>query len=914
MSANMDILFRNNTGNQGKERLVDGFVVRLKVFSNIFNEIKLSVSDKPEQNYLIIGQRGAGKTTLLYRLKYAIEDDTDLNKNVIPIIFNEEQYHLADLFSLWETVAEGLEEFNGFEGAYQQITALFSGSPFDEERAYELIEHLLKTNQKKVILFIENIDVLFKKIGKEGQQRLREVLSTSNVIRIIGAATTHFEGIINYSDPFYDFFKITTLSGLSKIETLKLLTKIAEQSNELDKAQPLLRRGATRIESIRRLTGGNPRMMSYLYAIFLDNANGKAIKDLYSLLDDLTFLYKAELDQLSTQQQRVVDVIAKNWDAISVKELTMLTRMESKYISSVILALEKNQVIERVPTQTKNNLYRLKDRFMNIWYLMRFGRKKEKENILWLVRFYDVWCDKNELTERVLHHINNLLDGNYDKVAAIDMVSTFLSLKNLSGIEKYKLLQTTRSTLPFELIRHLKLSENDLFETIKDLVKKKKFDDARTALDEMESRGALYHQFAYWININEENFDQAAINLESIYKERGDALTAFTLADLLETRLSKPDDAVTYFLAALKGNKHNAAFRLGQIYFFVKSNVDLAIKYYKIAIDHGDKEAIMALATVYFTEKNYTHAKELCYLAIEKGDYTAYQNLSVLLRVENDIPGAINMLEKAIEHKEYDALLSLAELYQIYKKGNARKIRSAYSKAIDRNVPEAYYAYGKYLLRNERKSEEAVSVLRLGVLHEDVDATHLLAHYYQETKAYAEAEKLFIKSFEMGKRTSLICLSNTAYDDHLEDRKEFILNLFEERMAPIQEPLIAIEYGKLLIWNDRSQEALALLKENEAEIAGDLEMVGEDYKEDFIAGMTSFIIRLLKKKQYKLVKELFKSDLIDYKQILKPVYFAYMRFVKDEYPNDYLKAGSELEETIKEIIEKVEDIKIKKHH
>lgn len=120
MSANMDILFRNNTGNQGKERLVDGFVVRLKVFNNILNEIKLSSSDKPEQNYLIIGQRGAGKTTLLYRLKYAIEDDHSLSQAIIPIIFNEEQYHLSDLFSLWESVAEGLEDINGFEGVLQK--------------------------------------------------------------------------------------------------------------------------------------------------------------------------------------------------------------------------------------------------------------------------------------------------------------------------------------------------------------------------------------------------------------------------------------------------------------------------------------------------------------------------------------------------------------------------------------------------------------------------------------------------------------------------------------------------------------------------------------------------------------------------------------------------------------------------
>jgi len=79
----MDILLKNNTGNQDKKTLIEGFVVRLKVFNNLVRELKLSKSNKPEQNYLIIGQRGAGKTTLLHRLKYAIEDDVELKEKII---------------------------------------------------------------------------------------------------------------------------------------------------------------------------------------------------------------------------------------------------------------------------------------------------------------------------------------------------------------------------------------------------------------------------------------------------------------------------------------------------------------------------------------------------------------------------------------------------------------------------------------------------------------------------------------------------------------------------------------------------------------------------------------------------------------------------------------------------------------
>lgn len=910
----MDILLRNNTGNQGKTMLINGFVVRLKIFNNILNELKLSESDKPEQNYLIIGQRGAGKTTLLYRLKYAIEDDSQLQKNIIPIMFTEEQYHLTELLNLWETIAESLDEIPGFESTSVKIQSLLTNSKYDEEKAYDILEQRLKENKKKIILFVENVDSLLKKFGKEGQQRLREVLTTSKNIRIIGSSTTYFDGIINYSDPFYDFFKIIQLNGLTKTETFKLLIKIAEQSEETTKVEMLLRRSATRVEALRRLTGGNPRMMSYLYQIFLDNANGKAIKDLYRLLDDLTFLYKSELDQLSTQQQKVIDVMARHWDAISVKELVAGTRMESKHISSVLNTLEKNQVIERISTKTKNNLYRLKDRFLNIWYLMRFGKKKDKENIVWLVRFYDTWCDKSELSERVLHHINNLLGGDYDNVAALDMVNTFLACKNVSSMDKYKLFQTTKSTLPKDLISNLKLSQKDWFATIKDLVKRKKYDQAVTVLDDMGDKGLIYHTFSYWIYFNKGEYEKAVENLEWLFNEKQDELTAFTLAEMFERKLLNIDKAIYYYEIALEKGRFDSAYRLGQIYDFAKKNQEKSIEYYDIAIENDINEAIMGLATIYFSKKNYDEAKRLCLLAIERGITPAYGNLSVLFQAEGDIDGAIDALKRAIQLGENYALISLGDLYLTSTKGNNLKAKKLFEEAIKKGVPDGYYALGKYLLKTEKNIKSAIKILDQAVDNGDGDAAHLLAHHYQEHEEYGKAEELFIKSFDLGNRTSLLCLANCAFHDGLENRKKFILNLFESKMAPFDEPLLLMEYCKLLVWNDRFRESVNHLNQNQPKISFALESDSENYKEEMLSELTSYFIRLIAKSQYNLVKELFESDIVNYKQIIKPVYFAFMTYLKDEYPNEYLKAGSEMDETINEIvieIEKARNIPVK---
>lgn len=905
----MDILLRNNTGNQGKDRLIDGFVVRLKLFNNILHELQLSQGDKPEQNYLIIGQRGAGKTTLLYRLKYAIEDDDRLKRSIIPVMLNEEQYHLTDLINLWETIAEHLDDYPEFVGMTKAIQSELTGSKYDEEKAYDIVEQLLKKNNKKIILFIENIDVMLWKFGKDGQQRFREILTTSKNIRVIGSSTTYFEGIINYSDPFYDFFKIIQLNGLTKQETFKLLIKIAEQSKEAVKIELLLRRSATRVEALRRLTGGNPRMMSYLYQIFLDNANGKAIKDLYKLLDDLTFLYKSELDQLSTQQQKVVDIIARNWDAISVKELVTGARMESKHISSVLNTLEKNQVVERVNTKTKNNLYRLKDRFLNIWYLMRFGRKKDKENIVWLVRFYDTWCDKSELSERVLHHINNLLGGDYDNVAAIDMVNTFLACKNVSATDKYRLFQTTKSTLPKDLISNLKLSQKDWFATIKDLVKKKKYDQAIRALEEMGNNGVIYYTFSYWIYFKKGEYQKAVENLEWIFNEKQDELTAFTLADIFERKLSDIDQAIHYYKIALEKGRYEAAFRLAQIYYLFKREESKAIGYYKQAIEHNIKDAIMGLATIYFSNGENEEAKKLCLLAVDRGINTAYLNLSVLLEEEGNIDEAIAVLEKAIVLGLNGALVTLANLYISSTKGNEKKAEELLEKAVDLGTTNAHYSLGKFLLKTKKDVNKAVNVLKDGIKHKEADSAHLLAHYYQETGAFSSAEGMFIKSFDLGKKSSLLCLSNCAFYDQLEDRKESILELFKTKMTPINEPLIQLEYCKLLVWNDKFQESKTFLTNNESKISLILEGNYDAYKEEMISELTAYFIRLIAKKQYNLIKQLFTSEVIDYRQKLKPVYYAFMRYLKEEYPNEHLKAGAEMDETIDEIISEIEKVR-----
>jgi lipopolysaccharide biosynthesis regulator YciM len=812
-SQDINLLLRNNTGNKTKESLINSFIIRIKPFKTIFLEIQASDPTKPSQNYLIIGQRGAGKTTLLYRLKYAIDDDLDLKSKIIPIMFSEEQYNLMNLTNLWESIGEYLEVHSGFESLPSEIETYSRENSYDELNIYKILENKIIENNKRIIVFIENFDVFFKKIGLDGQKRLLEVLTASHNIRLICSSTTFFEGI-NHLDSFDDFFKIIQLEGLSNSESIKLLYKLAEQKGELPQIQEIIKEQPKRLESLRRLTAGNPRIISYLFQIFLDNENGRAIIDLYKLLDDITYLYKAELDQLSPQQQKIIDVIARNWDAMSTKEISQKTSIDSKHVSSILKTLEKNQIIKSVSTKTKNNLYRLKDRFLNIWYLMRFGKKKDKENVVWLIRFYDIWCDQSELSKRIESHITNLKSGKYDIAVALDMGNVFLGCKNVAPEVQMDLYKTTKSILPKELMKELKLSKASIKSGIERFVKDKDFDKAVEALNEIESKDEQYYLLASWVYFHKEDL-QISINfLEQLYEKNPTEESAFFIGNLISKVFSNPEKAIYFLKLALEQSKWEASSKLAQIYLNDLDDLETAENYFLAALEHN---------------------------------------------VEDN---------------------------------------------------QIYSSLGKLYLRQENTSK-AEKILLKGIKKKDAESAHILGHIYNDKNNWTKTEKYFLKSLDWGEISSLMCLFVSAFEECRNDKKEFILSKFEENEEKIKGNIaIEIGFARLLLWNNYTQKALNILRDSQEKLSEVLyDEENEKHKEAIIQELIIFFMFLISKNHLDAAYELFIESKIDYKQIIKPIYYVLMYHMKDEYPNEYLKAGDELKETIEEIIHGIEMFK-----
>lgn len=474
-----------NPAQKEKETLKKEFVVRTKIFDMIFHDLKSSKMEHSEQAYLLVGQRGSGKTTLLQRLRYAVEDDKQLNKFLIPIVFTEEQYNINELTDIWETIAGVLEDYHGFQGLTKSISGVIAGNEDYEVKVFNLLIDALNKRGEKVIIFIDNIGDLFRKLDNLEIKRFREVLTTTAQMRVIGANTSLSEHIFDYREPFHEFFNVILLNDLSGDEVKTLLNKIAVLNHAEDLIKNIIENEPHRIDILRQLTGGVPRTIIMMFNVFMDNVEGKSVRDLELMLDNVTPLYKARLDDLAPQQQKIIDAVAKNWDSISVKELVGKTRLESKAISSQLNQLVRDNFIETVESENKNKVYRIKERFLNIWYLMRYGRKRDQSRVIWLVKFMEALLGKEELQKKAKYHIDQLQKGDFDIESASLMCEALIASSQIDNEIKWDLIQASRKTLPIDFTKDIKLNWDEYSLLATNALVKGKIEEAESIINEI---------------------------------------------------------------------------------------------------------------------------------------------------------------------------------------------------------------------------------------------------------------------------------------------------------------------------------------------------------------------------------------------------------------------------------------------
>jgi DNA-binding transcriptional regulator GbsR (MarR family)/nucleoside-triphosphatase THEP1 len=630
-----------NPANQTKEELIANFVVRMKEFNTIFDVIKKDEMKTPPQHFIIQGPRGSGKTTLLLRLFYAVVDDKKLEKFLIPVIFDEEQYNIRTLFKLWEEIALYLEEEHEslFHGLYDEMQKYIEKVDY-EEICFNRLQKHLQESKRKLVLFIDNFGDMLAKFRRKERQRLREVLIQCSDIRIVGGSSVMLEFYYDYSEPFFEFFKVIPLEGLNQKETEELLLQLSE-TYETETVKQIVKSNPGRIEALRRLTGGVPRTIILLFEIFLDHEKGDSFQDLEIILDRVTPLYKHRMDGLPSQKQDIIDTIALNWDAVGVKEIARNTRISSKAVSAHLNELEKNRIIVKIPTSTKNNLYQVAERFFNIWYLMRHGRKRERKKVLWLVRFLESWCSEEDLISRAKKHIAALKTGTIFEKHALYITEALADTKIPEEVQ-YQLIKDTREYLTQKNSPYIKeLSKSD----------KELFDEAEKHYEANEFE----------------------LSLKKLLKIRNrNPLIYFKIGALYDGKIKDNKKAVEYYLMAVEEGHCDAMLRLANLYFGC-GDFKKAEKYYLMVVEKGNRIAMNNIAWLYFIEKR----NKIEALNLIQNSYEYFKHFlsatfySIILLWNNEIEEALRMINVFMKDEEViysNAPLDLVLMFLMAKK------------------------------------------------------------------------------------------------------------------------------------------------------------------------------------------------------------------------------------------------------
>lgn len=391
------------------ETFLTGFVARQALVTKILGRLGDIKPRGLAQHRLIVGQRGMGKTSLLRRVALGIRDEPALAAVLLPLSFREEQYNVHNLHIFWCNCLDSFGDWLESAGRREDARRLdcdvvtLNAQEDDEEgsRALALFKRWMKEEQKRPLLLLDNIDIIFAGL-KTKQWSLRRMLQEAGGIVVIGASAAALEAAADREAAFYDFFQVDVLSKLEHHEVLLCLRHMAQQREEAGRrVLQILDRDPARIHVLYDLTGGNPRTLAFLYLVLETGGDDDVMRDLERLLDQATPLYKARVEELAPQTRVVFDALALAWDPATAASLAGMTGLEVGVVSTHLDRLLKDGVIEKTSlSSTRRTAYQIAERFFNIWYLMRHSSRRQRLRLRWLTEMLRRIYTPRELRER----------------------------------------------------------------------------------------------------------------------------------------------------------------------------------------------------------------------------------------------------------------------------------------------------------------------------------------------------------------------------------------------------------------------------------------------------------------------------------------------------------------------------------
>jgi tetratricopeptide (TPR) repeat protein len=344
------------------------------------------------RHHLLVGPRGMGKSHVLTLVAERVRAAAD--DSLVLAVLDEDPWATRSYTKFFAAIL----------GAIDHPDTATVRSRGTEEEAERLLRDAI--GDRRLVLMVENLDEIFRRIGADGQKRFRAFAENWPQLLVLASTPQLFAGINRHASPFYAFFRITHLDELTPENAGDLLGRIARLRDDEALATFLETETARRrILAINALAGGHPR----IWLLFAGCISIPAIDELVPLflqaLDDLTPYYQSRLADLGDQQQELVLLLCEAGGALTNRQLAEQSGLPQNQVGAALGKLEDRGYIRRALLPEELNTgdarashWELREPLMRLALDVKHSRGKP---LTLVVEFLRAWYGAGILNELV---------------------------------------------------------------------------------------------------------------------------------------------------------------------------------------------------------------------------------------------------------------------------------------------------------------------------------------------------------------------------------------------------------------------------------------------------------------------------------------------------------------------------------
>ena len=386
---NMSIRKFNPGTLQSDEEVIEQFVVRKRELDIALKVLRGNIDSPSCQHVLVVAPRGLGKTMLLARIAAELNTDADLSECLLPVRFMEESHEIFNIADFWlETLfhlaRESAKHNPVLARELRETYADLADRWLEKELANRVRAAVLDAADrlgKKLVLMIENLQTLCENVDADFGWQLRGTLQTEPQIMLLATATSHFKGLDDAEQPFFEQFRILGLEPLNTKECRRLWQIVSSDAVSDREIRPL-----------EILTGGNPRLLVIVVEFAQHRSLSQLMEELVTLIDEHTEYFRGHLEVLPKNERRVYLSVIDLWQPSSAGEIAVRARMDIRYVSTMLGRLVNRGAVTFKGTGRKRQ-YEAVERLYSIYYKLRRERDDRAlvENLInFMVVFYRI--------------------------------------------------------------------------------------------------------------------------------------------------------------------------------------------------------------------------------------------------------------------------------------------------------------------------------------------------------------------------------------------------------------------------------------------------------------------------------------------------------------------------------------------